>query len=177
MIRFHTRTWLFIFATMTLGAAEKSSPSASLLGGKLTYAPPPEENWERAEQPSGETVAAFRTKDHEAAMVMQALPQDAQMTPQMGPALVRQLRENHRKADQKLLIGPKIEPDKRFGLRIHERYQNGEKISDELHLYRDLGPRIVMVTANAIVKDDTDPKAVQKDAEEVLLSAKWVKKK
>lgn len=162
---------------LSIGTAAGADAGPSLLGGRVTYAPPPEETWKEAHGPPGDATATFVRKDEGGAMALQVLPADAQISPQFGPALVRQLRENHKKANQKVTMPPKIESDKRFSLRIHERYQDGQKEYDELHLYRDLGPRVAMVTVNTIVEKDTDAKKELKAGEDVLLSAKWVKKK
>src|SRR5206468_11909227 len=117
-------------------------------------------------------TATFMRDDEGGAMALQVLPADAEISPRFGAALVRQLRENHKKANQKVTMPPKIESDKRFALRIHERYQDGEKEYDELHLYRDLGPRVAMVTVNTIVQKDKDAKQELKAGEDVALSAK-----
>jgi hypothetical protein len=94
----------------------------------------------------------------------------------MGGAVVRALRDAHKKADQKVLFGPKVEPDKRFALRVHEKYQAGDKVADELHLYRTVGPRVVMVTVNAWVSDEAGAKPIHAAGEDLLVSANWIAK-
>ena len=158
------------------GAADRPAP-ASLLGGRVTFTPPPQNDWKPAHAPGGDAPAAFVREDEGGVMALQILPSDAQVSPQMGPALLKQLRENHKNAGQDVTMPPKIERDKRFARRIHERYKAGDKEYDELHLYRDLGPRIVMVTVNTIVQKEKDAKRELKAGEDVALSAKWVKKK
>lgn len=151
----------------------KDAKDGSLIGGRLTYAPPPDDAWERAENVNADDAAAYAGRSHQGAIAIQVLPADAEMTPQMGGAVIRALRDAHKKADQKVLFGPKVEPDKRFALRVHEKYQEGEKTADELHLYRTVGPRVVMVTVNAWVGDDAAAKAIHAAGEDVLVSAKW----
>jgi hypothetical protein len=158
-----------------LAAAEKTKDAAdaTLIGGHLHYTPPPDEDWQRAENVNGDESVAFARRDHQGAIAMQVLPADAEMTPGMGPAIIRSLRDTHKKADQKILYGPKIEPDKRFALKVHEKYQSGEKVADELHIYRNVGPRVVMVTVNAWLSDESGVKQIHKAGEDVLVSAKW----
>ena len=44
----------------------------------------------------------------------------------------------------------KIERDKRFAIVIHEKYKAGNLTADELHLYKAVGPRVVMLTVNTV---------------------------
>ncbi|HEY2587236.1 MAG TPA: hypothetical protein VGI81_15935 [Tepidisphaeraceae bacterium] len=150
-----------------------SSSEASLIGGRLTFTPPPDDAWARATNVNADDAAAYGARDEKGAIAIQVLPADAEMTPQMGGAVVRSLRDAHKKANQNIVYGPKVEPDKRFALKVHEKYQVGEKTADELHLYRNVGPRVVMVTVNAWVTDDAAAKPVHQAGEDVLASAKW----
>ena len=153
----------------------KDSPSeGSLIGGRLTFTPPPDDAWARATNVKSDDAAAYGARDEKGAIAIQVLPADAEMTPQMGGAVIRSLRDAHKKANQKILFGPKVEPDKRFALQVHEKYQVGDKTADELHLYRNVGPRVVMVTVNAWVTDDPAANPIHKAGEDVLASAKWV---
>lgn len=167
---------VLVFGAIASSADEKpkdSSPAASLLGGRLTFTPPPDDGWARATNVNADDAAAYAARDEKGAIAIQVLPADAEMTPQMGGAVIRSLRDAHKKADQKILFGPKVEPDKRFMLKVHEKYQVGDKTADELHLYRHVGPRVVMVTVNAWVTDDAAAKPVHQAGEDILASAKW----
>lgn len=169
-------TLLCLLWTGTIVASDGSDPSASLLQGKIAYQPPSGDSWERAHNIEGETAAAYVSESLQGAIAIEVLPGDAHITPQMGPAIVRTLRQNHKNAGQKIIMDPKIERDSRFDLRVHEKYEQGDKVADELHLYRDLGPRVVMVTASAMGQSK-DAKTIHKAGEQVLLSAKWLKPK
>lgn len=102
------------------------------------------------------------------------LPSDAEISPAMGGAIVRQLRQNHKNAGQKILMDPKVERDPRFDLRVHEKFEQDEKMVEQLHLYRKVGPRVLMVTANAQTDSQEKSKPVLKAAEDLALDAKWV---
>ena len=167
---------LSVLWNSAISAKDESEPSASLLQGKITYQPPSGDSWERAHNIEGELAAAYVSESLQGAIAIEALPSDAHITPQMGPAIVRTLRQNHKNAGQKVIMDPKVERDSRFDLRVHEKYQQGDKVSDELHLYRDLGPRVVMVTASAM-GEPKDSKTIHKAGEQVLISAKWLKPK
>jgi hypothetical protein len=157
-------------------AGEEAAPGAgSLLGGSITYAPPPDDVWQKAENIKSDVAAAYAARKHQGAIAIEVLPADSQMTPQMGGAVVRALRDAHTKAGQKILMGPKVEPDKRFILKVHEKYEHGDKVADELHLYKNVGPRVVMLTVNTWVNDDTAAAPIHAAGEDVLVSAKFVK--
>lgn len=170
-------TLLVLLAAVAFAYSAEDSPKTksdgSLVGGRLRYTPPPAEVFERAANVNSDDAAAYAGRNHQGAIAIQVLPVDAEMGPEMGGAVIRALRDAHKKANQKILFGPKVEPDKRFALRVHEKYQSGEKVADELHLYGTVGPRVVMVTANAWVTDDAGAKPIHQAGEDVLVSAKW----
>lgn len=175
------RTFLAFLMMLSCAATVRSAedkpkalpPDGSLIGGRLTFTPPPDDAWARATNVNSDDAAAYAAKDEKGAIAIQVLPADAEMSPQMGGAVVRSLRDTHKKANQKILFGPKVEPDKRFTLRVHEKYEVDGKTADELHLYRKVGPRIVMLTVNAWVDDDEAAKPIHKAGENLLASAKW----
>ena len=156
-------------------AAEEKPAGESLLGGKVEFTAPPAQEWERAHVTGAGDAAAYMRKDHEGMIAVQVLPADAELSGQMGGAIVRQLRQNHKAAGQKIVMDPKVERDPRFDLRVHEKYQQSDKTIDELHLYRNLGPRVLMVTANAQTGGDEHDKPILKSGEDLALSAKWIK--
>lgn len=171
--------WIFVlvtFAAIVRPADEKSrdaAPDGSLIGGRLTFTPPPDDAWARATNVNSDDAVAYAAHNHKGAIAVQVLPADAEMSPQMGGAVIRSLRDAHKKANQKVLFGPKVEPDKRFTLRVHEKYEVDGKTADELHLYRNVGPRVVMVTVNAWVADEQQARPIHKAAEDLLVSARW----
>ena len=153
--------------------ATKNKADGSLAGGRLRYTPPPDDTWQRAGNVNSDDAAAYAGRNHKGAIAIEVLPPDAEMTPEMGGAVVRALRDAHKKANQKMLFGPKVEADKRFALRVHEKYQSGDKVADEVHIYRTVGPRVVMLTVNAWVNDEAGAKAIHTAGEDVLVSAHW----
>jgi hypothetical protein len=166
-------TSVLLLSAVVVAAGEE--PKESLLDGRVEFTPPAAEDWTRAHVTGAADAAAYMTKDHKGQIAVQVLPADAEISPQMGGAIVRQLRQNHKKAAQKIVMDPKVERDPRFDLRVHEKYQQDDKTIDELHLYRNVGPRVVMVTASAVSENDEQSKPALKAAENVALSAAWIK--
>lgn len=153
---------------------QKNTTDATLINGRVHFSPPADDDlWQRAENVNSDDAAAYARRDHQGAIAIQVLPPDAQVTDQIGGAVIRSLRDAHKKANQKVLYGPKVEPDDRFALKVHEKYQSGEKVADELHIYRNVGPRVVMVTVNAWAADDAEVKGIHKAGEDLAASAKW----
>jgi hypothetical protein len=172
--------FILLVACAVFASAEdkpKEPSEATLIGGHLHYSPPADDDWQKAENVNADDEAAYARRDHQGAIAIQVLPADAEMSPQMGPAVIRSLRDAHKKADQKILFGPKIEPDKRFALKVHEKYQAGDKVADELHIYRNIGPRVVMLTVNAWLTDEAGIKQIQEAGQAMLAGAKWSAKK
>lgn len=170
--------FLLLLACAAIGfAADEQNGTAdtTLVGGHLHFSPP-DEAWQRAVNINSDDQAAYARHDHHGAIAIQVLPPDAEMSDQMGGAIIRSLRDAHKKAGQKILYGPKIEPDRRFALKVHEKYQSGDKVADELHIYRNVGPRVVMVTVNAWVSDEAQAKAIHEAGEDLAVSATWVAK-
>lgn len=168
-------TLILVACSLAGRAQDKSTESAdvSLIGGRLHFVPPAADAWERAENVTGDNAAAYARRDHQGAIAIEVLPPDAEMSPEFGPAVIRSLRDAHKKAGQKIVYGPKVEPDSRFVLKVHEKYQAGDKVADELHIYRNVGPRVVMVTVNAWVSDDAAAKLIHKAGEDLAASVKW----
>ena len=165
---------LLLLSAVVLAANEKSEKE-SLLGGKVEFSPPPADEWQKAHVSGAADAAAYMSKDHKSLIALQVLPADAQVSPQMGGAIVRQIRENHKQAGQKIVMDPRIERDPHFDLRIHEKFEQDGKTIEQLHLYRNLGPRVVMVTAQSQADGQDKDKSPLKAGEDVALSAKWVK--
>lgn len=156
------------------GDEQGDAADATLASGHLHFSPPMDDAWQRAENVKSDDAAAYARRDHQGAIAIQVLPPDAEMSDQMGGAVIRSLRDAHKKANQKILYGPKIEPDDRFALKVHEKYQSGDKVADELHIYRAVGPRLVMVTVNAWVLDEAQAKAIHQAGIDLAVSAKWL---
>jgi hypothetical protein len=161
---------------MTFAADAVPAP-VPLGDGKITFTPPPADSWDRSPQAS-KNVAAFTTKARDGVMAVEVLPSDMVIDQNTADAIQRQLRQSRQKAKAKMILQPTVEPDDRFALRIHERYEavdkNGVgtgKIADQLHLYRYVGQALLMGTVNTLSDDPEVVKTTQATGEDALLSA------
>ena len=75
-----------------------------------------------------------------------------------------------------MVLEPKIEKDKRFAFIVHEKYKVGEKVADQLHVYKSVGPRVLMLTVNSVADDADKTAAIHGAAEDMLAAAKFNRK-
>jgi hypothetical protein len=71
---------------------------------------------------------------------------------------------------------PKIEKDKRFAFIVHEKYKVGEKTADQIHVYRAVGPRVLMLTVNSVADDADKTASIHAAGKDMLAAAKFNRK-
>ena len=148
-------------------AADSDQPGR-LAEGKIHYMPP--EGWAENRRGGKFDTVLYLAPDKNAVLSVEAPPDMDDISPAAGGKLIVKLREMRKAKGQKSTLGPRVEADNRFDLKIHEKYEFKGKVFDQVHLYRRVGPRIVMVTANALDEGDRVQK-VHEVAEAVALSA------
>ena len=162
------------------GEAETPA-TATLAGGRVEYAPPA--GW-ASKSSEKEHARLHFSPSRESAIAIEVWPPGGQLDGGIGGAMVRKLRETRRQNGTKVLMAAKQEKDKRFAIRIHEQYEREmpakegkepeKRVVDQLHLYRKVGPRVVMVTINSVAKEDEQVQEVHRMGEAVAMSAKYV---
>jgi hypothetical protein len=167
--------------TMAAGpaTAPATSPSTrpasqSLANGQIRFAPPPED-WIEVAKSRKPTTAAYVSSDQMGAIAIEVLPTDADVEPKTADLIVRKLRQRRRQAGATMLMEPTLERDETANIRIHERYRAADKVADVLHLYRKVGPRVVMVTVSALSDTPEAVGAIQDAGQQVSRSATFVK--
>jgi hypothetical protein len=160
-----------------LPASDRPAPAAEghrrLADEQIDYVPP--EGW--AESPKNHTATrdAFVAKGGQAMMSIEVLPADQKIAPDMAASMVKKMKQMRQAASQKSVMEPTVEKDDRFIVRIHEKYQVKDKVADQLHLYRQVGSRVVLVVTNSLAGED-GAKAHHELGEKVAQSAEFVKK-
>ena len=152
--------------------AAGQGPTESLAGGQVTFVAPGA-GWVKSDASSRENRAVYVTDSGEGILSIEVTP-DMEITPGVAGTIVKDLRAR-RKKDNVTVEEAKIEKDPRFGIRIRERFNRGERVADQLHLYKYVGPRVVMVTVNSVADDEAEAKKIHAAGEQALLSAKYVK--
>jgi hypothetical protein len=150
-------------------AAPVPGEKAELAGGQIRYLVPAE-GWVFAKASKTPTRDAFVAATRDAMMSVDVLPTGTTYAPDMAAGMARQLKQQKAAKGTKFVQEPTVQKDDRFVIRIRERFQSGDKVSDQLHLYRQVGNRVVLVTVNSLAGED-GAKAHHATAEEVSLSA------
>lgn len=150
------------------------SPERRRLANVVEFTPP--EGWEEAKKVATESRAAFISSDHRSMLAVEVLPPDAELNDTFTKGVIKKLREMRALGKETFVTPPEVISDARFGLRIRERYKTADnKIGDSVHLYRYLGPRVLMVTAKQFTDDVQDKPAAHGTAEQTSLNAAFLK--
>jgi hypothetical protein len=175
--------WAVAVSLLFLLGAATSQPSSQpvgekqvLGGGLIQFVGPPSPPWSMTAGAGGD-AALFIDSNKDGAIQISLLPKDANVDPgvadQVAVAILKQLRSQRTASGVTVVMPAKIERDKRFAIVIHEKYKVGEKTADELHLYKSVGPRVVMLTVNTVADDADAVTATHELGEKVLAGAKY----
>lgn len=166
-------------ATATKPAAPPATAPApvgrvTLAGGLVSYAAPPGE-WESGTKDKTPNRDTYFTTSRKGLLVVEVLPAGQKYGPDLGKPILDKLKQNKRLRKQTYLEEPRVEPDARFALRIRERYRmNDTTVAEQLHLYRQVGPRAVLVMVTTLTDGDAAKEQLAA-GEAVSLSAEPVK--
>jgi hypothetical protein len=145
------------------------------------FVPPPDDAWEPIKQQSP-TISGFVSRKRDAVMALQLLPPRVVIDDKYGDLAIKQLKGEHQRKKAKVVMEPTIESDGRFALVVREKFEppakpgqkqddaQATKVAEQLHLYRNVGPRVVECTINTVAEDAETVKAEQAAAEDALLS-------
>lgn len=152
--------------------------TAVLLKGKIEFAPPPAD-WKpvKSNQPPA-LAAVFITDGENTSLFLQVLPDDAVVDANAAKNILRQIRVNHQKGQEEMIVPPTLETDARFPIRIHERFKlkNG-KTAQVFRMYRQLGGRVLELDVISYSDDSDHVDSLVKTGEDVVMSAHWKKGK
>jgi hypothetical protein len=157
-----------LFAVATLGgdplggsdATTTSAPTAEKAAGaadtyyhdEFTFTDPPE-GWLIYRQADGQWMQFINEKEH-AVILIDLEPKDMILTG-MGPQMAKAVDGLPAQKGGESVMHAKIEKDKRFDLKIHDKYKIKGETGDQLHLYRSIGPRVVEVDVASSSPDQT----------------------
>jgi hypothetical protein len=173
--------FLGLAATMAATPATKpagpaSRPAAgtdtSIARNQYHFPAPAASDWSAVKpDPDAESITFLNT-DRDGVIQLMLLDKDASVDPgvagQVAVAIMKQLKERRAKDKTEMVMAPKIEKDKRFAIVIHEKYKVGDATADQLHIYKAVGPRVVMLTVNATAADPDKVAAIQTAAKDML---------
>ena len=168
-----------------LAASQPSAPDPSpvklLANGTIRFTAP--DGWDEIAASATDVRAAYVLHDHASALSVEILPADATIGPESFGAIMRSLRQTRLQRKEEFIEKPTADKDDRFLLRIHEKYHTIVKVDDkptakiaiQLHLYRQVGARIMMVNVWSAADADDELKQAQSAGEDIALSATFGK--
>jgi hypothetical protein len=166
-----------------IAAAPATKPAGvdtSIANDQYHFPAPPADQWAIIHpDPASDTVTLIN-QAHDGQIQMQLLPKDASVDPDIAMnvavAVIKQLKATHEQNHDVMILQPKIIKDHRFAFCIHEKYKVGDNVMDRLHIYKAVGPRVLLLTANSLAKDEDKITAIQKAGEDLLDSVKFNRK-
>jgi hypothetical protein len=142
----------------------------------------PGDPWKAYEAKAPDTIY-FQDATNKSALQAQWAPKDFQLSSDTNGSfavqIAKDLKKKHQDAREKMVQEPKILKDKRFDIVIYERFKlgaDGKITEDQMHLYKQVGPRVMMVTVSCVSDDADLIKADHKAAEDLLASCKFNRK-
>lgn len=141
-----------------------------LAGGTVRYLAPP--GW-KAAAPTADGLHLGFTLDEKGGIVVDVTPQETaptqNMHDQMAVIIGKAIRESARSENHTFVITPRVEPDDRFFLKLHDAQTVAPGvIADRLQLYREIGLNLVHVAVTAQVSSVDQSAPIHAAAEKLL---------
>jgi hypothetical protein len=164
-------------------AGPDPSPTKVLANGTIRITTP--DGWDEIAANATDSRASYVLHGQLSALSVEILPADATIGKESLGPIVRSLRQTRQQRKEQFVDNPTAEKDARFLLRIHEKYHTvanvddkpTDKIATQLHLYRQVGSRIMMVTVWSVADSDDELKQAQSAGEDIAMSATFTRKK
>lgn len=131
---------------------QKPADGKVRLARVIDFTPP--EGWIAARQATTLTRSAYVSPDRQAMISIEVLPASMKIEHDLAAGMMTKMRQNRQAQAQKFVQEPTVEKDDRFVIRIRERYEIKDKVADQLHLYRAVGSRFLLVTINSLAGED-----------------------
>jgi hypothetical protein len=157
-----------------------SQPAMQAMANDQIHFVAPGDPWVAKTVKSPDT-AYYQSAKGDSAFQAQWAPKDFQLSAdsddQFAVQISKDLKQKHQEAGTEMVLAPKIEKDKRFDIVIHEQFKINKDITeDELHIYKSVGPRVMMVVVSCVSDDKDVIEAAHKAAEDMLDSCKFNRK-
>jgi hypothetical protein len=156
-------------------AAMPSRIRDGLINGSVRFLVPQE--WELADRSENGNSVTYKLPDdkgHVAILVSQqaeSIPNsDMRVRQKLAQFVLEQDNLDLKNRKMEIIDAPKVEPDARFMVKVHERFKDEDAIIDAIHIYRGVGINLVSITASANTDDKNDAKAVH-DAGALMLQS------
>jgi hypothetical protein len=171
-----------VLALIGAGPASKpaAGPDTSIAKNQYHFPAPPVEQWTAVQPDPDADSIAFINKVHDGKIQLDLLDKSASVDPDVAMnvavAVLKQLKQTRAEQHAVMVLDPKIEKDKRFAIVIHEKYKVGDRVADQLHVYKAVGPRVLMLTVMSVAADPDKAAAILGAGEDMLDAAKFNRK-
>ena len=173
---------LFFAGLVAAGPASKpsSQPAMQSMSNDQIHFIAPDAPWVAKAMKDADT-AYYQTAKGDSAMQAQWAPRDFQLSrdsdDQLAVQIAKDLKKGHQDKKVEMVLAPKVIKDKRFDIVIHEQFKINKDITeDELHIYKSVGPRVIMMVVSCVSSDQDVIDAAHKAAEEMIDSCKFNRK-
>jgi hypothetical protein len=146
-----------------------------LVNGSIRFLVPAD--WELFDRgPNGTSVGYLLPEEKGRAVMLvtqqaEGIPlNDARVKKQMAKFVLEHDNEDLKNRKMEIIDAPKLEPDARFMIKVHERFKDGETTVDAVHFYRGIGLNLVSVTISANTDDKDEAKRIHDAGALMLLS-------
>jgi hypothetical protein len=176
---------IFIIVALSLIAAGPATrpatgPDTSIASDQYHFPAPPVDQWRAVKPDPDSNSITYLNKSRDGAIQLVLLNEDASVDPDIAMnvavAIVKQIKESHAEKKDVVVMQPKIEKDHRFAFIVHEQYKVGDKVADQLHIYRAVGPRVLMLTVNSVADDPAKTAQTHAAAKDLLAAVTFNRK-
>ncbi len=153
--------------------APTTAPAETFLdGGKLVFTPPAELTF--LGKRDDDRSVGFSLGDNAALVTILVTPQKQHFPRSAVPGLAKLLgdtiRTEAKRGEIDIVMHPKVEPDDRFLVVVHDRFNTDERFGDRRQMYRAVGFHLCCVVATAFTEDQAEAKRVHELGAQMLLS-------
>jgi len=173
---------LLALAIASIAAAPTTKPATAparvrdgLVNGSVRFLVPAE--WELFQRGAEGLSVGYLLPDEKGRAIMLITQQaegiplnDGRAKQQMAKFVLEHDIQDLKDRKMEIIDAPKLEPDARFMIKVHERFKDGETTVDAVHLYRGIGLNLVSVTVSANTDDKDEAKRIHDAGALMLLS-------
>jgi hypothetical protein len=175
------RAFLLALLAASIAAAPATKPAAparvrdGLINGSVRFLVPAD--WQLSDRAANGMSVTYVFPEEKGGIVMLASQQaegiplnDARVKQQLAKFVLDHDNEDLKNRKMEIIDAPKLEPDARFMIKVHERFRDGDTTVDAVHLYRGIGVNLVSVTIS-VNTDDKDEAKRYHDAGALMLQS------
>ena len=139
--------------------------------GRLQFSIPT--GWKQSQFSDDPAVAVYVSEDGKSTVGLRVEVIGMQLDRATAGKVVIGIRQQRKTDGWPITFGPNVETDKRFGIRIHEKYKEpAGNIRDQLHLFRMVNGAVLLITFSTLDEGGDSLKEAHKLGEAIALSVR-----